>query len=206
MTTSKIHLSIGVLVLFHLIGIGGIWLGNPDEFLTLTPLNLLLTLGIVFLNHTGWKYWWVFVMSYLGGLLIEIIGVNTGWPFGIYTYGPVLGPKFMETPLMIGVNWLMLLYATNAIVKPLSSKWILRSIMAGALMTLLDFLIEPVAIKLDFWTWSAEEVPIANYLSWFIISVLLSIAWQTSVISLNRKIALAVFLVQLGFFLVLNFI
>ena len=180
-------------------------LGDSQEFLSLTPLNLLLTLLIILINHNDWKNWWIFLLSYLAGLGIEIIGVNTGWPFGEYVYGPVLGPKIFSTPLMIGVNWLMLLYATNAIAKPLSRDWILRAAIAGAMMTFLDLLIEPVAIKLNFWIWSADSVPLANYFSWFIIATLLSVVWQSLQIDMTRKIALAVFGVQIGFFLVLNF-
>jgi uncharacterized membrane protein len=205
MIKNKQYLSIGILVLFHLIGIGGVMLGDSQEFLSLTPLNLLLTLLIILINHHYWKNWWIFLLSYLAGLGIEIIGVNTGWPFGEYVYGPVLGPKIFSTPLMIGVNWLMLLYATNAIAKSLSGHWILRAAIAGALMTFLDLLIEPVAIKLDFWTWSADSVPLANYFSWFVIATLLSAVWQRLQIDMNRKIAVAVFGVQMGFFLILNF-
>ena len=71
-------------------------LGDSQEFLSLTPLNLLLTLLIILINHNDWKNWWIFLLSYLAGLGIEIIGVNTGWPFGEYVYGPVLVLRFFQ--------------------------------------------------------------------------------------------------------------
>lgn len=203
---TKTSISIAILIVFHLIGIGGFVFGDVAQFALLTPLNLLLTMAILFFNHKDWSKWWVFALSYSGGFLIEVIGVNTGWPFGVYEYGSPLGPQLFQTPLVIGVNWMMLLYATNAISKPLFASHWLSAAMAAALMTLLDLLIEPVAIALNFWTWQDTDVPMTNYLAWFAISLLLSIVWQRSGIILNRKIAVAVFAVQMGFFLVLGFI
>ena len=37
----------------------------------------------------------------------------------------------------------------------------------------LDFLIEPIAVKYDFWNWSQNEVPKQNYLMWFILSIIM---------------------------------
>ena len=104
MKWNKINISIAVLIIFHMVGIGGVLLANPIEFLRLTPLNLLLTLVIILVNQQQWKFAWVFVVTYLVGFFVEVLGVNTGFPFGEYEYGSVLGPKVFETPLMIGLN------------------------------------------------------------------------------------------------------
>jgi putative membrane protein len=40
----------------------------------------------------------------VAGFFIEAIGVNTGLIFGNYVYKTTLGWKFLETPLIIGVN------------------------------------------------------------------------------------------------------
>ena len=200
----KLHISIAVLLLFHAIGIGGVLIGDSEQFLKLTPVNLLLTLGIIGWNHADWKRWWIFVFSFVLGFFIEVIGVNTGWPFGEYSYGPVLGLQLFSTPLMIGVNWLMLLYATNAISKTIQVNFLIRIAIAAMLMTVLDLFIKPVAIQLNFWTWSIGDIPMSNYISWFVISALISLPWQRTDIQLNRNVGYAVFSVQLGFFLVLN--
>ena len=97
MKWNKINISIAVLIIFHMVGIGGVLLANPIEFLRLTPLNLLLTLVIILINHQEWKFVWVFVVTYLVGFFVEVLGVNTGFPFGEYEYGSVLGPKVFET-------------------------------------------------------------------------------------------------------------
>ncbi|GAB5538831.1 MAG: hypothetical protein Salg2KO_09340 [Salibacteraceae bacterium] len=200
MANHKETISVGILLIFYLIGIGGVVFGDAESFLSLTPLNLLLTLGIIFWNHADWKGWWIFLLTYVGGLVIEIIGVNTGWPFGIYHYGNVLGPKIFDTPWIIGVNWLMLLYATNSIANRIGTTVLIRVAISAALMTILDILIEPVAIQMDFWTWENPTVPLSNYLSWFVLSALLSFPWQYSRLNLNKSIGFAVFLVQIIFF------
>ena len=204
MKWNKINISIAVLIIFHMVGIGGVLLANPIEFLRLTPLNLLLTLVIILVNQQQWKFAWVFVVTYLVGFFVEVLGVNTGFPFGEYEYGSVLGPKVFETPLMIGVNWLILLYASNAISRHFGLTAITKALGAAALMVVLDYAIEPVAIKYDFWTWAQADPPFENYMAWFVIAFLLSLVWQWTKIELNKKIAIAVYSVELGFFALLN--
>mgnify|MGYP000152976856 CR=1 FL=1 len=206
MKLTKTTISIAILIIFHLVGIGGVLLGDANEFLKLTPLNLLLTLAIVLFNHTDWKKYWVFIGTYLVGFGVEVLGVNTGFPFGEYAYGSVLGPKLFATPLMIGVNWLILLYASNSIAKNIGLTAITKALVAAALMVVLDFFIEPVAIKFGFWTWQEAIPPLENYMAWFAIAFLLSLTWQLSKMELNKKIAIAVYAVEFGFFAILNLI
>ncbi len=201
---NRFNISLFVLVLFHAIGIGGTLLGDPSSFLRLTPMNLLLTLVLVFINHKEWKYWWVFVVTFILGFLAEVLGVNTGFPFGEYSYGPVLGLKLWNTPLMIGVNWLILLYGANSIGSRVGLTPIVRALTSATLMVLLDYFIEPVAIRYDFWTWAEVHPPLANYLGWFGIAFLLSLVWQFSRIPLNRSFGIAVFITEWGFFATLS--
>lgn len=201
---NKKNISIGVLILFHCVGIGGVLFGDAEQFLRLTPLNLLLTLLIVLANQIDWSRWWVLAITYGVGFLIEVIGVNTGFPFGAYVYGPVLGPQLWNTPYLIGVNWLILLYGANAIAKKFSWAPWATALTAAGLMVLLDFLIEPVAIAFDFWSWTEGIPPIENYIGWFGTAALLSMLWQYSRLQLNTGVAFAVYAVELAFFGILN--
>ena len=208
MSINKVHISIAVLFIFYVVGLVGITSDHSDFFLSLTPLNLLLTLAILLVNHSDWnRVWWIFPLTAFAGLVVEIIGVNTGFPFGQYEYGWVLGPKILNTSVVIGVNWLILLYATNSMTKPLSIKSpFIRAAISALMMVFLDFLIEPIAITLDFWSWSEPAIPMTNYLAWFVISFILSAFWQKSTPALNSVIGIAVFLSQLGFFGILNLV
>ncbi|MEX2596645.1 MAG: carotenoid biosynthesis protein [Salibacteraceae bacterium] len=204
MKASKANISIVVLIIFHVVGIGGILFGDASSFLHLTPLNSLLTLAIILFNHIDWKNAWVFAATFIVGFSIEVIGVNFGWPFGEYVYGDVLGWKVFQTPLIIGVNWLILLYASIALARRFSLSQITTALLAAAIMVVLDYLIEPVAIRFNFWTWKSYTPPLTNYLAWFGISALLAFIWERSKIRLNTKIALAVYAIEIGFFGMLN--
>ena len=161
-----------VLIFFHTIGLfllGADWRQN---FVFLTPYNLLLMLVVFLLASDRPKHWGLYMAPILLGYIIEVVGTNTGWPFGAYTYGTALGPRVFNTPLMIGVLWWVLIRAWFE----LSERWTqnawAKSFITGTAMVLMDVLIEPVAIELGFWTWAEVEVPVANYISWFVLATL----------------------------------
>ena len=111
------------------------------------------------------------------GYAVEVLGVNTGFPFGDYTYGSALGVKLFATPLLIGLNWVVLIYTFSSVVNVLlskSSKWLQAAASATWLM-LFDVLVEPVAIALDFWQWENVTVPLENYLAWWALSLIFSV-------------------------------
>lgn len=187
-------------------GIGGVVFGDAQEFLQLTPLNLLLTALIIGINDAQNRFSKVFLVTYLLGFAIEVLGVNTGFPFGNYAYGSALGIKLLNTPLIIGLNWLILLYSTNAIAVRFGQTVVTKALVSAALMVTLDYLIEPVAISYDFWTWENGLPPFSNYAAWFIVAFIISAIWQMSRIKLNTRIAWAVYAVELFFFGILNLI
>ena len=131
---------------------------------------MVLTLG----GHERFKIKWVLYLTfvYLAGLGIEIIGVQTGFPFGIYYYGDVMGPKILGTPLLIGINWMLLVYSIGFLFKNSSINIILKVIISALLMVLLDYLIEPFAIQTGMWQWESDTIPMTNYMAWFLISAL----------------------------------
>ena len=206
MTANRASISIALIFIFYMVGLLGLLSIHSELFLFLTPYNLLLTIGILGVNHTDWKRtWWLFPLTAIAGFLVEVMGVNTGFPFGNYQYGSVLGIKMMETPLMIGVNWLILIYGANSI----SSHFRIKSaaarvILASCLMVILDFIIEPVAVHYSFWTWEASTIPLSNYIAWFVVSIFISAAWNLSKVTLNTNIGVLVFIAQIVFFGVLN--
>ena len=68
----------------------------------------------------------------------------------------------------------------------------------------LDFLIEPVAISLDFWSWQGGQIPLQNYIMWFLISLVMHSIIFYSKISFNFLVCLSVILGQTLFFLIQN--
>jgi len=165
-----------VLIIFHIVGIvllGGDW---RHDLVVLTPLNLLL-IGFLYLNsskrpilHLGYYF-----LPAVLGFVIEVIGTNTGYPFGAYTYSGILGPRLFSTPLMLGLLWWVLVRSWFDISRGISSRLWVRSVITGAGMVTMDLLIEPVAIELNFWRWADVEVPIENYIAWFVLSTLFAL-------------------------------
>ncbi|MBK7882948.1 MAG: carotenoid biosynthesis protein [Chitinophagaceae bacterium] len=81
----------------------------------------------------------------------------------------------------------------------------LSVIIDGAtLAVFFDWVMEPVAVKLRYWQWVGLEIPFFNYLSWFIISIILLSAFQYGKFNKHNKFAVNLLLIQLMFFLLLR--
>ena len=196
------NMAIGLIAFVHLVGVVGMLSPLREFFQTLTPYNLIfsaLVIGMVEKERTQ-SLLWVLLGSFVAGYLVEVAGVATGSIFGEYSYGETLGFKLFDVPLVIGLNWALLVFCTGNITSRLPINNSLKAAAAAALMTGLDFLIEPVAIALDFWSWESVAVPIQNYIAWFLIaSVMLRAFHAINRTSVNR-VAVGVFVVQVVFF------
>ncbi|GAB3824851.1 carotenoid biosynthesis protein [Pontibacter rugosus] len=196
-------LAIGILVLFHGVGFWGLlYSGRPAYFQAYTPLNLLLTNALLFAFHRRWNSKFVIfaLIVFAIGFFSEVIGVHTGLIFGSYSYGATLGTKVWDVPLLIGLNWLMLVYTTGHISNLARLPKLLKAILGAALMVLLDYFIEPVATRFDFWRWQGE-IPVSNFIGWFWVALLLQIYFQLTEMFKQNRLSYVVYLVQLVFFI-----
>jgi uncharacterized membrane protein len=201
-------LSMGILGVVYLVGIAGILSPFRDYFLILTPLNLLLTLVLTLRRESILKtfpFLGFAVLAWTVGFFIEVAGVHTGAIFGTYQYGETLGLKVLEVPLMIGVNWLLLTYTAGELVRRLPPmNRLFRALLTASLMVGLDFLIEPVAIQLDFWDWEGAHIPFRNYAAWFIVANFLAFIYHSLPRRSINQTAIFTFMLQIAFFLILN--
>lgn len=201
-------LAIAVLSILYIVGITGIVMEIHPNFILLTPINLLLSVGIVLAFHTNqYPNIQIFlIITYLYGFSAELYGVQTGLLFGEYTYGRVLGPKIGGTPLVIGVNWVLLSYSIGVTMNHLFPKghWLPKGFLAAILMVSLDILIEPVAIQQGFWSWKEGKPPLQNYLGWFLVSLPLLCIFTKTQGAVRNKVAVALFILQILFFAILN--
>ncbi len=197
-----------IIVLFHLVGLYGFLTpALEDLFIKLVPFHLLLMLFLMVLTVNDRSADLIkFVAGiYLAGFFIEVIGVNTGQIFGNYTYETALGIKVWATPLLIGVNWLILVYCTGVFLQQFKLKSrFLFSAIGACILLIIDFLIEPVAIKFDYWSWSEGIIPIQNYLSWYIFSFFLFLFFSGLNFRKENRVAIVLLFAQIGFFLALN--
>jgi uncharacterized membrane protein len=92
--------AIYIIGILHVVGMFGLNSGFREFFSLLTPLNLLAAAGLFFYSSTGLNTRAAIgiLTAFVCGFGIEWMGVNTGFPFGNYEYGSVLGPKIGNTP------------------------------------------------------------------------------------------------------------
>jgi bisanhydrobacterioruberin hydratase len=190
--TRKTNLATWLAVIMHLAGVIGIQMGYTDLFRILTPFNLVVMFLLVVFTapEKDFRLTFFIILSFLVGFGAEQAGVHTGLLFGNYSYGEALGPKWFDVPLLIGVNWFIVVYAAGMLAEQLRhwagrslpvagkaafSRWFGFSlVLDGALLaTLFDWLMEPAAIRLGFWNWEGGQIPLLNYLTWFVLSLIL---------------------------------
>jgi uncharacterized membrane protein len=207
MKDKKVALAVFILVVFHAVGFYGLaFSANPGWFRALSPLNLVLTNLLLFSFHKTWNRSFLLfgIVVLLVGFFSEVVGVHTGLLFGNYHYGSSLGPKLWNIPLIIALNWLLLVYSTAVLVQRLAVSGFLKALLAATLMVLLDMLIEPVAAVLDYWTWQDYRIPASNYLGWLGVALLLQIYARQADFKKENPLALFVYGVQVLFFIGLN--
>lgn len=207
MTLMKQNIIPLILFIFYTVGIVGISIPSLRELtVSLTPMNLLLTAGLFFwgIGRKDFKIFFAAFLAFILGYIVEVAGVATGVLFGEYNYGSPLGWKLFDVPLMIGVNWFLLSFASLGIAGKVFENKILKVIISATLMVLLDVLIEPVAINLDFWTWAEVDVPFQNYVMWFFAALVINTGVLWFVRNIDFKTSLYIFGAQIYFFTLLN--
>lgn len=202
----KQNLLLVVLIIFYSVGLIGLHTSSRNYFLALTPYNLLLSFGCLYLSfkdYSGKKHVDIFLIG-AAGYLIEWIGVHTSVLFGHYHYGSVLGYKLNGIPLTIALNWVLLTFTATAIVHKWKIPLILKALIAGALMTGLDWILEPVAIRSGFWFWRTPGIPLYNYVCWMIFSTIFAY-WVLSRKTVEtNKVSVGLFVILVIFFAILN--
>ena len=163
------------LMIIYIVGAVGFVLPElKAEFLPLSGVILYLSALVIFVASRNKIDFVVFMaIAFVVGFGAEAIGVNTGYLFGDYSYGTNLGPKFLGVSLVIGINWGVLALGSASLVKRFVSSLGLKIILSSLLMLSVDLLMEPVAIKSGFWSWGGYDVPLYNYVCWFLVAVFL---------------------------------
>lgn len=196
-----------VVIVFYLVGTAGTILKFSNSFFTgLFPFALILSFILLLLSKDTRpviKDFVVMALIAVSSFLIEAAGVSTGLIFGVYTYGETLGLKLLGTPLIIGLNWTLLVLASGSITDPLKISIPLKILIASGIMVLYDVMMEQVAGRLDMWNWENESIPPVNYLGWFVTAAILHSFARLTGIKMNYSLSAVVLLTQTGFFLLL---
>lgn len=176
-----------------------------DLFILVTPYTLVLVTMIIFLHHEKWNTKTIAVLGgiFIISLFIEIIGVATGKLFGAYQYGEGLGFKIADVPIIIGLNWIFLAYASNGILSKYTSNNSIIIIGAASLMVVYDIVLEKAAPLMDMWMFSENHPPINNYAMWFLLALIFNALLQVFKVATINTPARWLFFSQLVFFVVI---
>ena len=197
-----------IIVLFHIVGLIGFVIPSLRVlFIKLVPWHLLLMAVVIVYsyNQLSAKFLSFGLLVFTIGFSAELIGVHTGLLFGNYSYGETLGIKLFNVPLMIGVNWFLLIYSTGVLMQRSRIKNIYIRIIAGALaLVSLDLLIEPVAIHFDYWHWTGNGIPLKNYTCWLLLSSVMLFIFEKFQFKPQNRAAVLLLVMQAVFFMILG--
>jgi len=135
--------------------------------------NLLVLLYALYRHPSASLVIWV-ILAYIFTFVMEVLGVATNQVFGSYRYGETLMVKAFDVPLIIAFNWVILVLATFSYASLIKvNRWILP-FFSATIIVIFDYVMEPVAMALDYWQWKEDVVPLQNYIAWFLIALMLS--------------------------------
>lgn len=194
-------------IIFFAVGIIGLLFPfSYPLFIQLTPLALVLSFLALLVFHRSQLHlrtFAFFALVYFSSFAIEAMGVHTGNIFGEYYYGSGLGMKLWDTPLIIGLNWVFMVYSTAVITDLVRGSNALKVVGGATLMLAYDLVLEQVAPVMDMWSWKDDEVPLQNYLAWFIMAIVYHLILRLLNIQLQNRMATFLFIIQLAFFVIL---
>ncbi len=199
-----------LLPIFYLVGIisHGIDALLPYMIL-LTPYTILATAVIGFApflitRNTRILLW--ALVTFLITQFLETLGVMTGLVFGAYEYGATLGLQLFGVPLLIGINWILVILGCVTMAETAARKTSSIILLTAAMAVLFDWIMEPVAIALDYWAWEGGPIPLQNYIAWG--GIALAFAWLYRRMNLKHSSRLpsAIVIIQGVFFLALRFL
>ena len=210
-----------VIVLTILMVVGAAGHLHPSMLpwmLKLTPGFGLLT-GLVVLTpalaQSGRKFAaWVFG-TYVFTFAAEAAGVATGAVFGTYAYGTTLGPAWRGVPLLIAFNWVVVVHGACCVAGRAlppgcgQLRWPALALLVGLACAAFDFIMEPVAVRLDYWQWAGGAIPLRNYAAWLAIAAMAGLFHPASAgpdraAAPGGRLAAAYLGLQAAFFLVLQ--
>lgn len=170
-----------LLLVPYIVGLIGILLPvTRSFFLSLTPYMLLFSFLIVYLEEGRWviRNILAILLILLFSFGIEYVGVNYGYLFGDYKYGSILGFKYYHVPVIIPLTWAMLSIAARSLINLVTNQYVISALLSAIVITAYDFLLELVAVRFGWWWWANGEIPMFNYVCWFIFSFIFQLLFR----------------------------
>jgi len=148
--------------------------------------TIVLLGAAVAVTHAGISRGWrtgVGVLLLVAGtaVLVEAIGLATGFPYGEYRYGDVLGPRLLGVPFLVPLAWLMMAWPSWVLAARLARRPVARVAVAAAVFAAWDVVLDPQMVQAGYWTWAhprpglpgIDTVPLTNLGGWVLAGLLL---------------------------------
>ncbi len=204
----KSYEDIFIIILFVFFTAGLVFHIIPATYkyvLIITDISMLLTNSVVmyFLlrAQADKKLLFWSIITFLLTYLTELAGIKTGAIFGSYEYGETMLIQVLNVPVVIAMNWVMLIIGSYSIAQRAKVKPIFIPLISSLIVVGFDFVMEVVAMKLDYWQWEGNIVPLQNYIAWFIISLTFTSMLALLKLRIENRIVQIYFLIQLLFFI-----
>ncbi len=216
-----------LVILYLLLCAGGLWhvLGWFQPLMRALAAPMLFSLALLLFlacaqrkgvaDSSRWALFSIGVI--VSAFFLEWFGVHSGKVFGPYAYGKVLQPQLLGVPVVIGFAWLTMILSSAGVMQwivcrldrtgpPLFRSAGVQVILIALLMVFFDWVMEPAAVRLDYWRWLEEEIPLQNYSAWFVFSLLYAVAALRLGLLKNGWPALArhVWMAQIIYFLLVR--
>jgi putative membrane protein len=174
-----------LILLFLILFSGGIsiQLLNPDLFQNTewTPPIFILAAASIYLLGRTQKLILILIIAGIIGFASEVLGANTGFPYGEYKYTSKLGVQIFNVPLVLCCAWIIVTSFSLDVLSFFKIKKIYFPFLFSSITTFYDFLIDPLmAGPLEYWVWSGSNnfyynIPFQNFIGWFLVSLFISI-------------------------------
>ncbi|GAB2673033.1 carotenoid biosynthesis protein [Nocardia goodfellowii] len=139
----------------------------------------------------GWRYAAGLLVILSGiGLLAEVVGIATGFPFGCYEYAvDRIGPAVAGVPLIVPVAWTGGLYPVWVVAGLLARTPAARVGLTAAGGVGWDLFLDPQMVADGQWRWcdaesglpGLEQIPLTNYAGWVAAGLLMAsllLVWE----------------------------
>lgn len=112
------------------------------------------------------------LLTFTYSLIIEIVGVKTGWPFGRYFYDHSLGAQIFGVPLLVPFAWMMLSYPILLAARLAAAHWVF--LYGGIGLMIWDLFLDPQMVDAGRWSWKLvgphvpyePRIPLSNSAGW----------------------------------------
>jgi len=120
-------------------------------------------------------------------VLLEALGLATGFPYGEYAYSDTLGPTLLGVPFLVPLAWLMMAWPSwvlaallTARVRP-GRRAAARVLLAAYVFAAWDVVLDPQLVQAGYWRWAhpspglpgIDTVPLTNLAGWLLAGLLL---------------------------------